>query len=773
MKFDLNCYHFFYQIPASPFAEGLIDLTAILLFYFIVLIIYLCWFLFRLILLFTWVGNSTNYVWVLFGDQEIIGWFKAMQMQDASFFEEKNDSSDSDIGSNIGIFGELSCPKGDDFESIYLKLVSKSTKKEVCTCVFKGIWENRKIYFFKYDLTQLRLSFIFGRNYKLWFINQFSFYYFLSSLQLIIFYYKYYYIFTYDIITNKFIVLDELGLCENNAIANSCFLVNDLLNTYSIYLSMSSIYLSMSSSFLVSYPKDWNILNRYECLISPKESTRYAKFLYFFATWIDSIFIFNFIFWIYRQFLEKVEEFNLLISVNEVDVSLKDNDLLEECEFVVKKIETNTEFRVITQYVEFRFINQYIDIAFSRFINLFGSELKKVNFLRVFNVKYLFLQNVLRISKKPLNLKKSTNSDIDQERKNKEQKQILSYPHFFELDNLNYKQNLPKQSLFVYYSYFFYKFCEISELWDKFFDDHVTVNNNIFLRSERITHNIEAELAWTFIPILFLIGMGIPSIGYLYFEDGFYINPIMSIKATGNQWYWTYQYNMLLNTKNELKAPLFSDTGNINELTETDYYYNKMVNYENTTYSPGGDIFSSFILKNDEEGIIKTSKFYDVSFNSHMVKEADLCFGSLRLLEVDQRLILPIRAMVRIGVTSVDVIHSWAVPALGKKLDAIPGRLNVTSVYISIPGVYYGQCSELCGVDHAFMPIVVEGVETIFFMRWLDFMKSLCSGEFLDYESGITINVSAYDELVITEEDSKNTFLSIQYVYKEDIKIPW
>jgi heme/copper-type cytochrome/quinol oxidase subunit 2 len=114
---------------------------------------------------------------------------------------------------------------------------------------------------------------------------------------------------------------------------------------------------------------------------------------------------------------------------------------------------------------------------------------------------------------------------------------------------------------------------------------------------------------------------------------------------------------------------------------------------------------------------VNMAQFYTLSFTSNMIKEADLNFGSLRLLEVDQRLILPIRAMIRLGVTSVDVIHCWAVQALGKKLDALPGRLNVTSIYISMPGVYYGQCSEICGIDHAFMPIVVEGVETEFFFR--------------------------------------------------------
>jgi len=107
-----------------------------------------------------------------------------------------------------------------------------------------------------------------------------------------------------------------------------------------------------------------------------------------------------------------------------------------------------------------------------------------------------------------------------------------------------------------------------------------------------------------------------------------------------------------------------------------------------------------------------------VKFDSYMVNEEDLPLGGLRLLEVDNRLVLPIKTHIRILVTSADVIHSWAVPSLGIKVDAIPGRLNQTGLYIKRPGVFYGQCSELCGVNHGFMPIVVEGVENDVFIRW-------------------------------------------------------
>jgi len=107
-----------------------------------------------------------------------------------------------------------------------------------------------------------------------------------------------------------------------------------------------------------------------------------------------------------------------------------------------------------------------------------------------------------------------------------------------------------------------------------------------------------------------------------------------------------------------------------------------------------------------------------IRFDSYMINENDLPIGGLRLLEVDNRLVLPINTHIRLLVTSADVIHSWAVPSLGVKVDAIPGRLNQTEIYIRRPGVFYGQCSELCGVNHGFMPIVVEAVDNSTFTRW-------------------------------------------------------
>uniref|UniRef100_A0ACB8GE56 Cytochrome c oxidase subunit 2 n=2 Tax=Sphaerodactylus townsendi TaxID=933632 RepID=A0ACB8GE56_9SAUR len=94
-----------------------------------------------------------------------------------------------------------------------------------------------------------------------------------------------------------------------------------------------------------------------------------------------------------------------------------------------------------------------------------------------------------------------------------------------------------------------------------------------------------------------------------------------------------------------------------------------------------------------------------------MTPETDLAQGSPRLLEVDHRMVVPIESPIRILISAEDVLHSWAVPALGIKTDAIPGRLNQTTFITTLPGLFYGQCSEICGSNHSFMPIVVEATE--------------------------------------------------------------
>nr|YP_009230528.1 cytochrome c oxidase subunit 2 [Crocidura lasiura]YP_009652603.1 cytochrome c oxidase subunit II [Crocidura fuliginosa]YP_010120047.1 cytochrome c oxidase subunit II [Crocidura dongyangjiangensis]YP_010850299.1 cytochrome c oxidase subunit II [Crocidura wuchihensis]ALQ11431.1 cytochrome c oxidase subunit 2 [Crocidura lasiura]QCF45890.1 cytochrome c oxidase subunit II [Crocidura fuliginosa]QRC31956.1 cytochrome c oxidase subunit II [Crocidura dongyangjiangensis]QUL61365.1 cytochrome c oxid len=131
-------------------------------------------------------------------------------------------------------------------------------------------------------------------------------------------------------------------------------------------------------------------------------------------------------------------------------------------------------------------------------------------------------------------------------------------------------------------------------------------------------------------------------------------NPTLTIKTVGHQWYWSYEY--------------------------TDY---------------------------DE-----------LNFDSYMIPTSELKPGDLRLLEVDNRAVLPMEMTIRVLVTSEDVLHSWAVPSLGLKTDAIPGRLNQTTLLATRPGLYYGQCSEICGSNHSFMPIVLELVPLKTFEKW-------------------------------------------------------
>lgn len=113
------------------------------------------------------------------------------------------------------------------------------------------------------------------------------------------------------------------------------------------------------------------------------------------------------------------------------------------------------------------------------------------------------------------------------------------------------------------------------------------------------------------------------------------------------------------------------------------------------------------------------SDFLSVDFDSYIIPTNELNSGDFRLLEVDHRVVLPTHTDIRVLITSADVIHSWTVPSLGVKADAIPGRLNQLSFFIKHPGVFYGQCSEICGANHSFMPIVIEAIPLENFIAWV------------------------------------------------------
>nr|UMR55001.1 cytochrome c oxidase subunit 2 [Parasa consocia] len=133
-------------------------------------------------------------------------------------------------------------------------------------------------------------------------------------------------------------------------------------------------------------------------------------------------------------------------------------------------------------------------------------------------------------------------------------------------------------------------------------------------------------------------------------------NPLITLKSIGHQWYWSYEY----------------------------------------------------------------SDFNNIQFDSYMIPSNEMSKNNFRLLDVDNRIILPMNNQIRILVTATDVIHSWTIPSLGVKIDANPGRLNQTNFYINRPGIFFGQCSEICGANHSFMPIVIESIKIKNFINWIN-----------------------------------------------------
>lgn len=185
--------------------------------------------------------------------------------------------------------------------------------------------------------------------------------------------------------------------------------------------------------------------------------------------------------------------------------------------------------------------------------------------------------------------------------------------------------------------------------------------------NSKIQHSSLLEIIWTILPTIVLICIAGPSFILLYSIDEVYPDSIgITIKVIGHQWYWSYEI---------------------------------------TDLQTGKFISNPLLFESD----------------SYMKAEEDLEIGELRLLEVDKSLVVPIHTVLRFLVTSTDVLHSWAVPSLGVKIDAVPGRINQTSAYIKREGTYYGQCSEICGVYHGFMPIKIEAIDPYF----VNFIKNI------------------------------------------------
>lgn len=182
----------------------------------------------------------------------------------------------------------------------------------------------------------------------------------------------------------------------------------------------------------------------------------------------------------------------------------------------------------------------------------------------------------------------------------------------------------------------------------------VKFNSKANPKPTKTTHNTALEVLWTVIPIVILIIFAVPSMKLLFFMEKAQ-NPEMTLKVTGNQWYWSYQY---------------PDNGNF-------------------------------------------------EFDSNIIPDEDIKPGQRRLLEVDNQVVLPVNTEIKVLLTARDVMHNWAVPAFGIKMDTIPGRINETWIKVTKIGTYYGQCSELCGVAHSRMPISVKVVSKEDFKKWL------------------------------------------------------
>lgn len=218
----------------------------------------------------------------------------------------------------------------------------------------------------------------------------------------------------------------------------------------------------------------------------------------------------------------------------------------------------------------------------------------------------------------------------------------------------------------------------------------------------RLSHGVNIEIIWTVVPSLILILIAIPSFALLYATDEL-VDPSVTIQVIGHQWYWSYEYNDLIVV--EKKAPAF-----------TDWFANKytIINAFPVTASTN-PAFSNYFIPNDSLKIFNGS----FEFDSYMKQESDLQVGELRLYEVDYPLVLPKFTHIRFMITADDVIHSRSVPALGIKVDAVPGRINHAHTYIKYSGIFYGQCSELCGVNHAFMPIQILVLEPKMYYEYI------------------------------------------------------
>lgn len=294
------------------------------------------------------------------------------------------------------------------------------------------------------------------------------------------------------------------------------------------------------------------------------------------------------------------------------------------------------------------FINffKYYDILGRSIIILNSVVLRLLLILNLLLDSLLLLKKRLNVIEEILVRKNLSNFLFHKEPK------IFFFSNLFDFNFLNRKNNKLSYSYSTTYLRNFY--------------------NDLFIVNQ-FKHSGIFEAVWAIFPTSIIICILIPSLILLYsFED--ILNPQLTVKVIGNQWYWTYEFDNWVNN-------LSVDKSEESELS---------------------NLYTKF------------------AFNSVIVDEDSLDFGKKRLLEVDNRLVLPTSATIRFLVTASDVLHAFSSQELGFKLDAVPGRLNQIILFINRPGIYYGQCSELCGANHAFMPIVIEGVLPKVFVKYIE-----------------------------------------------------
>lgn len=194
----------------------------------------------------------------------------------------------------------------------------------------------------------------------------------------------------------------------------------------------------------------------------------------------------------------------------------------------------------------------------------------------------------------------------------------------------------------------------------------ITIIKNCFINKNLFERQI-IECIWTIIPAIILIQVAIPSLLLLYILDES-VDTTLTVKVIGHQWYWRYEFR---------------------------------------------DFWS-------------TAENSGVEFEAYIIPSADLRESIFRLLDVDNRTVVPFNVHFRFLISSADVLHAWTVPSIGVKVDAVPGRLNQLKFIVQRPGLFFGQCSEICGANHSFIPICLEVVNASAFLSWI-----LCLHEYI------------------------------------------